>query len=251
MCARIPRPLGPRRRTPQPAGRDAASSAPKWRRSPASLPKWPGGQRLGLPAAPAPEPIPSPPKERRCSNRRPASLPKRRRESRPPASSAPKFARCLWPARCAARAAPGRVVAVEPFPHQPPHELPHRHVRVNVSSCPAPLCGAPELGCKSRDAHIGVPGVVLIKWPESPSKYRGANLMGGNEEEIPLDAPLVNRPRQSYPARPGINSTRLTGAGWLPRSCRGRPPAASGLTILRRCLILDLANEVGSTVGIE
>ena len=146
MCAHVSRVHWvPAARTPQPAGRGAASSAPKWRRSPASLPKCPGGQRLRLPAAPAPEPIPSPPKERRCSSRRPASLPKRRRESRPPASSAPKFARCLWPARCAARAAPGRVVAVEPFPHQPPHEMPHRHVRVNVA-----LFGRIECDCDGR-----------------------------------------------------------------------------------------------------
>ncbi len=80
-----------------------ASSAPKWRRSPASLRKCPGGQRLRRPAAPAPEPIPSPPEERRCPRRPPGQ----RREPKPPASSPPKFARRLWPARRAARAAAG------------------------------------------------------------------------------------------------------------------------------------------------
>ena len=87
----------------------------------ASLPRCPSGQRLPLPAAPAPEPIPSPPKERRCPRWPPATLPKRRREPRPP-SSAPKFARRLWPARCAARAAAGPGRGGRALPHQPPLE---------------------------------------------------------------------------------------------------------------------------------
>ena len=87
---------GPRRRSRLRARRSLPTEAPRLRRRscvapPASLPKCPGGQRLRLRAAPAPEPILSPPKERRCPRWPPASLPKRRREPRPPASSPPKL----------------------------------------------------------------------------------------------------------------------------------------------------------------